>query len=330
MQPNTTWTAPEGLDARFDVVRMLGAGAFGTVYEVRDVQRDISLALKSLHKLDASAIFRFKQEFRALTRLSHPNLVRLYELFRMPSGYAFTMELVEGCCLDEVSRSSAQTLARDAGLPTCDASHDETLDGTSSEERGELAHTVDSSHHAVVSALLDASSTVPGTNDGVVAAGTACRAPTMDHQDPFERLDIGAVRDIFGQLWRGLETPAWVWSGASRPEAVQRHADGGQSCGAAGLRDGSRAHVTHGRVCGHTSVHGARATALTARSASHRLVCLWRHALRRAHRPAPLLGQPGADSSRQVARGLRRSAPHVSRRPGVSSYAVPRPASRFT
>jgi len=82
--------------ARFAPQRQLGAGAFGTVYQVWDREQQTTVALKVLHRWQPDLLFRFKREFRALVDVRHRNLVRLYELFSEAEQWFFSMELVDG------------------------------------------------------------------------------------------------------------------------------------------------------------------------------------------------------------------------------------------
>jgi serine/threonine protein kinase len=81
---------------RFQIVRRLGEGGMGVVFEALDREQRAPVALKLLRHIDARGIYRFKKEFRALADLEHKNLVRLGELFCEAGQWFFTMELLEG------------------------------------------------------------------------------------------------------------------------------------------------------------------------------------------------------------------------------------------
>lgn len=81
---------------RFEIVRRLGAGGMGVVYEALDRERNVRLALKTLRGLGGHDLLLFKREFRALQEVQHPNLISLGELYEDRGRWFFTMELVRG------------------------------------------------------------------------------------------------------------------------------------------------------------------------------------------------------------------------------------------
>ncbi len=84
---------------RFRLLRRLGEGGSGIVYEAHDNELGVSVALKTLHSFSADGLLRFKNEFRVLHDLEHaehPSVVRLGELFEHHGVWFFTMELVDG------------------------------------------------------------------------------------------------------------------------------------------------------------------------------------------------------------------------------------------
>jgi hypothetical protein len=103
---------------RFTLERPLGAGAFGSVFVVWDRERAQRVALKRLERADPASIYRFKQEFRALADLVHPNLVRLHELFALDDGWCFTMDLVEGVRFDNWARGIDTPAGFDSAVET--------------------------------------------------------------------------------------------------------------------------------------------------------------------------------------------------------------------
>jgi serine/threonine protein kinase len=82
---------------RFTLLRRMGAGGMGVVFEAYDEERGELVALKTMRRVDPPALVRFKQEFRTLSDITHRNLVNLYQLFAVEDCWFFTMELVDGC-----------------------------------------------------------------------------------------------------------------------------------------------------------------------------------------------------------------------------------------
>lgn len=110
---------------RYDVIRCIGVGGMGVVYEALTVEGRRRVALKTLRLVNPAALYRFKREFRAMQGFYHPNLVRLHELASIRGEWFVTMEHVDGIgFLDYVrphpdAPSMGQTLERiDVHRPT--------------------------------------------------------------------------------------------------------------------------------------------------------------------------------------------------------------------
>ncbi|HEX3772683.1 MAG TPA: AAA family ATPase, partial [Polyangiaceae bacterium] len=101
---------------RYEVVRLLVRGGMGCVYEAYDRARRQRVALKTLLYFSPTALFMFKQEFRALADARHPNLVRLHELVAKEGERVFfSMEFVEGTDFDTyVTAAGGRAAALDA------------------------------------------------------------------------------------------------------------------------------------------------------------------------------------------------------------------------
>lgn len=107
-------------NARYQIVRELGVGGMGTVYEAVDNERGgRRVALKILQGQDASSLVRLKREFRTLHDVRHPNLVSLYELTADGDTWFFTLELIDGVDFLSWVRPSAQ-LSTVSALQTAD------------------------------------------------------------------------------------------------------------------------------------------------------------------------------------------------------------------
>ena len=90
---------------RISIIRRIGGGGMGAVYEAFDSERKTRVALKTLSRHGAADIYLFKNEFRSLADVTHPNLVSLHELFEERGVWFFTMDLLGGARIDRDLRS---------------------------------------------------------------------------------------------------------------------------------------------------------------------------------------------------------------------------------
>jgi serine/threonine-protein kinase len=102
---------------RYLVIEPLGQGGMGTVYKAYDPELDRRVALKLLHVGLGDASLhqaRLQREARALARLSHPNVVAVYDVGSLENDVFVAMEYVDGVTLKQwlaTPRSIDQILA---------------------------------------------------------------------------------------------------------------------------------------------------------------------------------------------------------------------------
>ena len=107
---------------RYELVRRVGAGGMGVVYEARDTRDDSRLALKVLlpHAAEEQdGLLRFKREFRALARLHHPNVVRVFDAGIDDDTAFIAMEFLDGVNVREHLMAAEPGAARTAELRRC-------------------------------------------------------------------------------------------------------------------------------------------------------------------------------------------------------------------
>lgn len=89
----------------YELLRELGRGGFGVVYAAKHLQRGEVVALKTLPTGlgatspsldDAERLHKFRQEFRQLSEVNHPNLVGMQSLEVEGSQWFLTMDLIDG------------------------------------------------------------------------------------------------------------------------------------------------------------------------------------------------------------------------------------------
>ncbi|MBA3540078.1 MAG: serine/threonine protein kinase, partial [Deltaproteobacteria bacterium] len=88
--------APAVKVGRYTLIEQAGAGAMGVVWSAWDPELGRGVALKLASSGAASVRARARDEGRALARLSHPNVVPIYDVLETPQGVFLVMELVAG------------------------------------------------------------------------------------------------------------------------------------------------------------------------------------------------------------------------------------------
>jgi serine/threonine protein kinase len=111
----------EDLNVRFtqlEILELLGQGGMGAVYKARQTLLDRIVAVKILSpemSRDPAFAERFTREARALAKLTHPNIVTVFEFGENAGLYYLLMEFVDGVNLRDAIQSktlgSAETLA---------------------------------------------------------------------------------------------------------------------------------------------------------------------------------------------------------------------------
>ena len=106
-QPPTMEEAAQ-LFPGYEVLRLLGRGGMGAVYQARQIELDRFVALKLLPieiSVDRDFADRFRREARALAKLHHPHIIAVHGFGETSEGHLFfVMEFVEGANLHEIIR----------------------------------------------------------------------------------------------------------------------------------------------------------------------------------------------------------------------------------
>jgi tetratricopeptide (TPR) repeat protein len=135
-----TGPAPSGSPSRkrlgdFDLVREIGRGGMGIVYEARQVSLNRRVALKLLPPglgLTGKAVSRFRREAQAAARLHHTNIVPVYATGEESGQHYYAMEMIDGESLAQV----LEDLSGRGGSPWLEATVTQVAGPPPAGERG--------------------------------------------------------------------------------------------------------------------------------------------------------------------------------------------------
>jgi eukaryotic-like serine/threonine-protein kinase len=124
--PTQLFLPDEVVAGRFRITRFLARGGMGEVYEAEDLELHERVALKSIRSEqldDVKALDRFKREVHLARKVTHPNVCRIFDLFRQPANInapdrgpvvVVAMELLTGETLAEFLSRQPRLIAADA------------------------------------------------------------------------------------------------------------------------------------------------------------------------------------------------------------------------
>lgn len=98
------------LDNRYELIERIGDGGMAEVYRAHDKMLDRFVAIKILHPQftsDESFVTRFRREAQGAAKLSHPNIVSIYDVGSCDGKYYIVMEYIKGETLkDKINREA--------------------------------------------------------------------------------------------------------------------------------------------------------------------------------------------------------------------------------
>ena len=80
----------------YDVVKQLGKGGYGKVYEVKNKKTGEIRACKHLSKLNVKDLDKFRREIEIMKKMDHPNIIKIYEVFESERSLYIIMEECKG------------------------------------------------------------------------------------------------------------------------------------------------------------------------------------------------------------------------------------------
>ncbi len=86
---------------KYEIIRPLGSGGFGSVYLARDTWLDIKVAIKVPHK-QSMELYKLLKEPRLQAALNHPNIVRVIAAEKEKNVFFMVMEYIKGKTLEKI------------------------------------------------------------------------------------------------------------------------------------------------------------------------------------------------------------------------------------
>jgi eukaryotic-like serine/threonine-protein kinase len=205
--------------SHYRVIRSVGRGGMGEVYEAEDLRLGRHVALKVVSasfKQSPNAYQRLEREARAASSLNHPHICTIYDLFEHDGQPVIVMELLEGRSLAELMRAGT------IGPATVLRVAEQLADGLEAAHRAGVIHRDVTPANIFVTTQGD----VKILDFGLAKLGAGC--DQGDHSDSVTHAADGARLTVLGQV---VGTTAYMSPEQVRGDALDARTDL-FSCGA--------------------------------------------------------------------------------------------------
>jgi serine/threonine protein kinase len=200
------------LENRFQVLKELGRGGMGIVFQAHDKQLKEQVAIKVLSPLlsnNADALERLKREVSAARRITHPNVIRIHDISETDGLHFVSMEYFPGTTLKEIiKRNGACSLAQGAQIAF------QICDGLESAHRQGVIHRDLKSQNIIVNdtgelKIIDFGLALCAHQEGMTATGLILGTPEYMAPEQVagkkadERADIYSLGIILYEIFTG-------------------------------------------------------------------------------------------------------------------------------
>ncbi|HXU72813.1 MAG TPA: protein kinase [Polyangia bacterium] len=195
-------------DSRYRVLGELGRGGMGVVYEAVHCETGERVAIKTLSS-KREGLLRFKNEYRLASRLTHPNLVSLYDLVIADDCSYFVMELAQGVDFRRYVRGSSRA-ASGVNLPRLYAACAQILDALECLATAGIVHrdlkpsnimVSDRGHAKILDFGLAGAADTPDFSDAMLAGTPTYMSPEQIDGRPLDaRSDLYALGAVVYEM----------------------------------------------------------------------------------------------------------------------------------
>lgn len=212
LMPTTFMNVTSALEGRYQVLKELGRGGMGIVFQAYDKELKEQVAIKVLSPLvssDPDALERLKREVSSARRVTHPNVIRIHDISEFNGLHFISMEFFEGVSLkDYIKKTGALSLMQALNIAS------QICDGLEAAHRQGVIHRDLKSQNVIIGPtnqvkIIDFGLARAGNLGGLTATGLIMGTPEYMAPEQVagksvdERADIYSLGIILYEMFTG-------------------------------------------------------------------------------------------------------------------------------